>query len=251
MHRASVSIPLIPSTRATARVPWPSGRRSRGGVYVCRPPPDCRVDTKPRDGGIRPERGRGCWLLGRVDLRLHPLVMLLRTAAAALSAVAGTAIHVAGAVGERPVAGSVELVESSEAGAHWKKMPPLQWEADEFAAEVAVTAQLEERKQRVMGFGSAMTDTSAYNAMVWMDDRTRSAFFEALWGKTGLGLSVGRVTLNSADYSFQSFNCAMRAAYPRLRIRCLSAGSRMHSVYLLLEGARACARWLHAVQMTT
>ena len=148
--------------------------------------------------------------------------MLLRTAAAALSAVAGTVIGVA--LGE-PVAGSVELVESSEAGAHWKNMPPLQWETDEFASQVAVTARLEERKQRVMGFGSAMTDTSAYNAMVWMDDKTRSAFFEALWGKSGLGLSIGRVTLNSADYSFQSFNCAIRASCCHLRMRFLCASS--------------------------
>ena len=119
--------------------------------------------------------------------------------------VLAVAVYSAGVDGE--AGGSVELVESSEAGAHWKSMPPLRWETDDFDAEVAVTAQLKERKQIVMGFGSAMTDTSAYNAMVWMDDRTRSAFFEALWGKTGLGLSIGRVTLNSADYSFQSFNC--------------------------------------------
>lgn len=137
--------------------------------------------------------------------------MLLRAAAAAmLGAVASTV-----AAGE-PAAGSVEVVESSEAGAHWKAMPPLHWETDEFVAEVAVTARLEQRKQRVMGFGSAMTDTSAYNAMVWMDNVTRSAFFEALWGKTGLGLSIGRVTLNSADYSFQSFNCALRAFFSHL-----------------------------------
>jgi hypothetical protein len=32
-----------------------------------------------------------------------------------------------------------------------------------------------------MGFGSAMTDTSAYNAMVWMDEATQEAFFEATW----------------------------------------------------------------------
>jgi O-glycosyl hydrolase len=138
--------------------------------------------------------------------------MLLRAAAAVLAAVGGTTV-----AGE-PSAGSVEVVESSEAGAHWKAMPPLHWETDEFAAEVAVTARLEQRKQMVMGFGSAMTDTSAYNAMVWMDDDTRSAFFEALWGKTGLGLSIGRVALNSADYSFQSFNCTMPALRPHLRI---------------------------------
>ena len=135
-------------------------------------------------------------------MMMHPsaaaalaLALLLGVSSAAAAAAAAAA------------AGSIELVESSEAGAHWKAMPPLSW-TDDFAADVEVTAQLEQKKQTVMGFGSAMTDTSAYNAMVWMDDKTRDGFFEALWGKSGLGLSIGRVTLNSADYSFQSFNCA-------------------------------------------
>ena len=95
--------------------------------------------------------------------------MPLCTAAASLAA----AVMAGTAVAAEPAAGLVEVVESSEAGAHWKAMPPLRWEL-EFAAEVAVTARLEQRKQRVMGFGSAMTDTSAYNAMVWMDNGTRS-----------------------------------------------------------------------------
>jgi glucosylceramidase len=111
-------------------------------------------------------------------------------------------------------AGSIAVVQSSEAGDKWREMPPLAWATeprDEPAAASAVpaaevTVGLGETKQEVMGFGAAMTDTSAYNAMVWMDDAVRSEYFEALWGKTGLGLSIGRVTLNSADYSFQSFN---------------------------------------------
>ena len=133
---------------------------------------------------------------------MHP------SAAAALALALLLGVSSSAAAAAAAAAGSIELVESSEAGAHWKAMPPLSWGTDDFAADVEVTAQLEQKKQTVMGFGSAMTDTSAYNAMVWMDDKTRDGFFEALWGKSGLGLSIGRVTLNSADYSFQSFNCA-------------------------------------------
>ncbi len=62
------------------------------------------------------------------------------------------------------------------------------------------------RGAAVLGFGSALTDTSAYNAFVFANATTRGAFVEALWGASGLRLSLGRVTLNSADYSFQSFN---------------------------------------------
>jgi glucosylceramidase len=144
-----------------------------------------------------------------------------------------------------------------QAGDQWKELPELKWSTrkhvDE-ADQTVVAYNRTEHKQHVMGFGSAMTDTSAYNAMVWMNDETRDDFFEALWGKTGLGellnplvmmhtvwcevfvvywwlptthytsppfsslqtcrlgyailagLSLGRVTLNSADYSYVSFN---------------------------------------------
>jgi len=57
-----------------------------------------------------------------------------------------------------------------------------------------------------MGFGGAMTDTSAYNVEVWMNDDVKDQFYEAMWGDSGLGLNLGRVTLNSADYSTESFN---------------------------------------------
>ena len=51
-----------------------------------------------------------------------------------------------------------------------------------------------------------MTDTSAYNAMVFMREDVRDEFFQALWGASGLGLTLGRVTLNSADYSLETFS---------------------------------------------
>eukprot|EP01047_Picozoa_sp_COSAG01_P023059 COSAG01_NODE_1389_length_10493_cov_12.367414_9_plen_66_part_00 len=65
-------------------------------------------------------------------------------------------------------------------------MAPLKWQQlDDYSWEpghqVNVTAQLSDKMQEIMGFGSAMTDTSAYNAMVWMDEATQEAFFEATW----------------------------------------------------------------------
>ena len=104
---------------------------------------------------------------------------------------------------------TISLVQSSEAGDRWATQPPLHWQSPSppspsAAATIAVHAKA--RRQEVLGFGAAMTDTSAYNAMVWMDSNTQKDFFEALWGKSGLGLTIGRVTLNSADYSYESFN---------------------------------------------
>ena len=100
--------------------------------------------------------------------------------------------------------GTITVVQSSEAGDQWKALPPLAWGPDFGGAAVAVDMNV--TRQIVMGFGAAMTDTSAYNAMVWMNPDVRDRFFEALWGRTGLGLSLGRVTLNSADFSYETFN---------------------------------------------
>jgi glucosylceramidase len=101
--------------------------------------------------------------------------------------------------------GTISVVQSSEGGDQWKSLPPLTW-GGEFKSAVDITVMLNATRQKIMGFGAAMTDTSAYNAMVWMNNKSRDEYFEALWGKTGLGSSLGRVTLNSADYSYESFN---------------------------------------------
>lgn len=99
--------------------------------------------------------------------------------------------------------GTVTVVQSSAAGDTWKLLPPLSW-GEDFSAALDVTVNASALHQQILGFGTAMTDTSAYNSVVFMTPATRAEFFEALWGKTGLHYSVGRVTLNSADYSFQS-----------------------------------------------
>jgi len=61
-------------------------------------------------------------------------------------------------------------------------------------------------RQEVLGFGSCFTDTSAYNALVFMEDSVRNAFVEAMWGESGLRSSVGRMHINSPDYAVHSYN---------------------------------------------
>lgn len=126
--------------------------------------------------------------------------MALRAAvAAACGATAATAMSV------RSAAGSISVVESSEAGAQWAQLPALNW-GNDFPSYVDVSVDTSRHLQSILGFGSAMTDTSAYNAMVWMSNETRAQFFEAMWGASGLGLTIGRVHINSPDYAFQSYN---------------------------------------------
>ena len=102
-------------------------------------------------------------------------------------------------------ANEVSLIQSSATGDEWAPQPPLSWGADS-PSPTDISVDSRQLHQTIMGFGTAMTDSSAYNAMVFMNASIRAEFFEALWGKGGLQYSIGRVTLNSADYSFQSFN---------------------------------------------
>lgn len=117
----------------------------------------------------------------------------------------------------------VGVVQSSEAGDHWKAQPDLVFAKDNFKnSSNSVSIHTKIIKQEVMGFGAAMTDTSAYNAMVWMDSDTQDAYFQALWGKTGLGLTLGRVTLNSVSEGQYTRGCnSEKAAKLTLHTACL------------------------------
>ena len=123
---------------------------------------------------------------------------MLRTVLAAAAASAAAAAAAA-------AAGDVAVVLSSAAGEQWAPQPALAWEAD-FSAARVVGVSTGARKQAIMGFGGCMTDTSAYNAMVWMNASVRAQLVEAYWGASGLGYTISRLHINSPDYAFESYN---------------------------------------------
>lgn len=84
--------------------------------------------------------------------------------------------------------------QSSAAGDQWTIVSPIAWGAD-FASQTTLTIDRASPLQTVIGWGAAMTDTSGYNVVSLMNATTRAAFFEAGWGATGAGWTVGRVTV--------------------------------------------------------
>ena len=104
-----------------------------------------------------------------------------------------------------PAAGFLVGEQSSSSGAQWDVVAPIAWGAD-FASATTLTITRGTRLQTMIGWGAAMTDTSAYNVISLMNASTRAAFLEAGWGVTGAGWTVGRITLNSADYSVRSYS---------------------------------------------
>ena len=104
-----------------------------------------------------------------------------------------------------PVPTSSEIVgeQSTSGGAMWALTPPLEWSAD-FPSAASLTIARTASQQPMLGFGAAFTDTSGWNVLR-MNASTRAAFLEAGWGETGSGWTLGRVTINSADYSFKTY----------------------------------------------
>lgn len=56
----------------------------------------------------------------------------------------------------------------------------------------------------VWGFGVAITGASCYN-LAKMESSQRRAFLENIYGKDGLNLSVGRLTIGASDYSAELY----------------------------------------------
>ena len=56
-----------------------------------------------------------------------------------------------------------------------------------------------------LGFGVAITGSSCYN-LAQMDKEQRDSFLQSIYGKDGLGLSIGRLSVASSDYSPQVYS---------------------------------------------
>ena len=106
-----------------------------------------------------------------------------------------------------PAAAPISVVESGASGLEWAPRPAQAW-APGASPSAATTISLDRAavRQEVLGFGSCFTDTSAYNAMVFMEPALRESFVEALWGQSGLRSSVMRMHINSPDYAVHSYN---------------------------------------------
>lgn len=60
-------------------------------------------------------------------------------------------------------------------------------------------------REPIMGFGGAFTEASALNYMT-LSKEGKEALISLLFGKDGLGYSLGRVHMNSCDFSVKSYN---------------------------------------------
>jgi len=60
-------------------------------------------------------------------------------------------------------------------------------------------------RQPIVGFGAAFTEASSLNYQS-LSDAAKERLMELLFGKTGIGYSIGRVPLNSCDFAIGSYS---------------------------------------------
>jgi glucosylceramidase len=60
-------------------------------------------------------------------------------------------------------------------------------------------------RQPIIGFGAAFTEAASLNYQS-LSDTAKERLMELMFGKTGLGYSMGRVPLNSCDFSYKSYS---------------------------------------------
>ena len=82
--------------------------------------------------------------------------------------------------------------------------PSLPWSAP--FDGTGITLDTGAPRQSIIGWGTCFTDTSAYNAMVYMRAPVRDQLLEAVWGETGLRANTHRMHINSPDYAVHSYN---------------------------------------------
>ncbi len=73
--------------------------------------------------------------------------------------------------------------------------------------DVVIELDLSETYQTIHGFGGALTDAANVN-LLDMEKDVRESVIEAYYGVTGIGYSIGRLTIGGCDFSTHTYTYA-------------------------------------------
>lgn len=73
-------------------------------------------------------------------------------------------------------------------------------------AERLVFVDVARRKQRVLGYGGALTDSASMLIATKLDERTRAHLMEAYFGPSGLNYNMARVPIGGTDMSWRAYS---------------------------------------------
>jgi glucosylceramidase len=81
---------------------------------------------------------------------------------------------------------------------------PVAWQPD-FTSPVTVLVDPTTKFQTILGFGGALTESSAY-VYSTLSKSLQQQVVEAYWGPTGIHYTVGRIHMNSCDFSVKTYS---------------------------------------------
>jgi len=80
----------------------------------------------------------------------------------------------------------------------------VQWGPD-FSSPLTITINPNQKFQTLLGFGGAFTEAAAY-VYSTLNRNLQEKFVEAYWGPSGIRYTVGRIHMNSCDFSLGSYS---------------------------------------------
>lgn len=86
-----------------------------------------------------------------------------------------------------------------------QRLPDLEFESDFYTSGPVVSVFADIGDQEILGFGGAFTEASAV-VFKRLSPKLQEEFLELYFGQDGLGFSLGRVHINSCDFSEASYN---------------------------------------------
>lgn len=105
--------------------------------------------------------------------------------------------------------GEFEVVQTDEKSAH--RLTPIDpvplSNGDSSRGEYTLDVDLEERYQKIRGFGGAFTDSTAFNFMQ-LPEEQQTEMLEAYFGQSGHGYSICRLQIGSSDFAVSHYNYA-------------------------------------------
>ena len=94
---------------------------------------------------------------------------------------------------------------SSASTSRSKSQEPIVYGKPSAEIKVNFNSIAHPNRKPILGFGGAFTEATALNYMS-LSPKGREAVISLLFGKDGLGYSLGRVHINSCDFSVKSYN---------------------------------------------
>lgn len=104
-----------------------------------------------------------------------------------------------------PAAGALLVQTACATGDRLARQPDMEF-ADDFSFEgPTIEVNLSKRDQKVIGFGAALTPASA-TVFKDLKPELQQKFLDAYYGQNGIGYTLGRIPINSCDFSPVSYS---------------------------------------------